>query len=165
MPYIFNKCLNEWFLRIEVLLQCEDVVHAAPLVVCYRWYIWACKNHVLCRCSVLFLSCLCKGDMPLCVFAHLWLCAQCTLSNHFRTTLVEFIPNRLPLLQDSLNSLCLFLELWIRMIIRKGHPLGLPMCVLFAVQELGCFGEWPYRTASSAFLLDSHSCYWHWVHS
>ncbi len=69
---IFNNSLNEGLLILEVLLQCENLVHATPPLIIGNW-----RHRILNQVDVLYFDrvvlahCVCQCDTTLCIFAHL----------------------------------------------------------------------------------------------
>ena len=72
MSSIFNNSLNKGLLILEVLLQCENSVHATPPLIISNW-----RHCILNQVNVLYLNrvilahCICQCDVALCIFAHL----------------------------------------------------------------------------------------------
>ncbi|SRR6266851_3185942 len=72
MSSIFNNSLNEGLLVLEVLLQCENSVHATPPLIIGNW-----RHHILNQVDVLYFDrvvlahCVCQCDVMLYVFVHL----------------------------------------------------------------------------------------------
>ncbi len=71
MPSIFNNGLDEWLLCSEVLLQQENVVHAAPLIICAGRHLALNESGVLHSGSITLPHHLCHCNLVLCIFASL----------------------------------------------------------------------------------------------
>ena len=69
---ILNNSLNEGLLVLEVLLQCENLVHATPPLIIGNW-----RHRILNQVDVLYFDrvvlahCVCQCDVMLYVFVHL----------------------------------------------------------------------------------------------